>query len=209
MRTAFSPIARQSGDWRSRGRASAVPLRTCRLDSTLFLLGTGAAKADYEAGCQPDVVLVGAEERCAVVVGIENADGKVRSQIKVDATAGFHRKSQVCVGQAAWAADGIVDVRAANQEFSERAGAPLIAFAVEYARAEVVSVESDIHAVVRRDVVAGVRDDLQPRLGVPREGADDAFGVRGGAAIIQARVGEAAKQFGHGRPWRHGNGALR
>src|SRR5260221_11551726 len=65
MRTAFSPIARQSGDWRSRGRASAVPLRTCRLDSTLFLLGTGAAKADYEAGCQPDIVLVSAEERCA------------------------------------------------------------------------------------------------------------------------------------------------
>jgi hypothetical protein len=112
-----------------RPRPGAV--RNLPVDSRLFLLGASAAKADYEAGCQPDVVLVSAEERCAVVVGVKNADDKVRSQVKVDATAGLHRKSQVCVGQSTWAAKGIVDVRAANQEFSERAGAPLIAFAVE------------------------------------------------------------------------------
>jgi len=33
----------------------------------VFLLRAGAAEADYEAGCQPDVVLVSAEAAVGVV----------------------------------------------------------------------------------------------------------------------------------------------
>lgn len=59
------------------------------------LFRSRAAQADYEAGGEPNVVLVGAEERSAVVIGVENTHGKMRSEIKVHAAAHFHRKTEI------------------------------------------------------------------------------------------------------------------
>jgi len=39
----------------SNNRATMLAATNLSLDSP-FLLGTSAAKADYEAGCQPDIV---------------------------------------------------------------------------------------------------------------------------------------------------------
>src|SRR3979411_461959 len=133
------------------------------------LFRAGAAEADYEAGREPNVILVCAEKGCAVVVGVEDAHSGVRVRIKVHAPASLHRETQIRILQAAGAAQCVIDVRAADKNFGERAGAPLVTFAMEYARAVMVAIQSDIHAVVRRDVVAGVSDNLQPRFGVPSE----------------------------------------
>src|SRR5690349_1407305 len=126
------------------------------------LFGTGAAETDDESSGQPNVVLVSAEKRGAIVIGVKNADGEVRPKIEIHATAGFKRKSKIGEGKPARTCGCIVHVRAPDQKFGERTGAPLVAFAMEHASAVMVSVQRDIHAVVGRNVIAGVGYDLQP-----------------------------------------------
>src|SRR5882757_6389174 len=102
-----------------------------------------ATAADNEAGCEPNVVLVRAKERMAVVVGVKNAHGKMGSEIEVHTAAHFHRETQISELRAAGSTYRVVHMRAAHQRLRERTGAPGIALAVKYARAIVVSIRSE------------------------------------------------------------------
>src|SRR5712672_386412 len=134
--------------------------RELRVKKEWGLFRPRATEADNEAGGEPNVVLVRAKERSAVVVGVKNAHGKMGSEIEVHTAAHFHRETQISELQAAGSTYRVVHMRAAHQHLRKWTGAPGIALAVKYARAIVVSIEGDIHSVVGAHVVAGVSHEL-------------------------------------------------
>ena len=126
-------------------------------------LGAASEEADDDAGGDPIVVLmkIRAAERGAVVVGIEQTDVNVPEWVDIQPSANF-------IVSAA-PADLSVRARSPNQGFRKWSQTPSIAPTVEVANSEMISVEDILGAADGYGVVAGVRDDLQPRFYVPAE----------------------------------------
>src|SRR6266850_558356 len=167
------------------------------------LLGAASEETDDDAGGDPIVVLmkIRAAERGPVVVRIEQTDVNVPGWVDIQPAADFEREA--VLGSIVNAAPANLGVRARSpdQGFRKRSQAPSIAPTVEVASPEVISIEDILGAADGYGVVAGVRDDLQPRFYVPAERAHCSVYVGpSSTTAVQASKGVTAKEFQQRRP---------
>src|SRR5229473_3840739 len=133
------------------------------------LLGFPSEEPNHNSGGCPIVVLmnISAEGR-PVVVHIEQADLEVSRWLEIQSAAHLIRntvdRSRVTGGTA----DRNVRAGSSNKAFNKRGYPPSISHtAEEEAGPVMISPEHCLGPTNRYDVVAGVRDDLQPRFYIP------------------------------------------
>ena len=182
------------------GRSGAAPYKYVMARG--LLLGAASEEAEDDAGGDPIVVLmsIGAE-RGPVVIDIEQSDVDVPGWVDVQPAADLKRETALRSVVSAAPAEGGVCARSSDEGFGKRSKAPSISPTMEVARPVMISVENILGAADGYSVVAGVRDDLQPRFYVPTKRPHCAVYVGpSSASTVQACKRVAAKEFQQGRP---------
>ena len=143
----------------------AEPLRFIASLALTPLLGSPSEESQDDSCGDPIVVLmkIGAE-RGPVVVDIEQSDVHVSGRMDVYSAARFKRKTVLRSLVTAGPADCGVCARSPDQGFNKRGCGPSISPAAEEAGPVVISIEDILGASDRYDVVATIRDELQPRF---------------------------------------------
>src|SRR6267143_5867071 len=195
------------------GRSGAAPLqgpgrkeretrRYTRLGLPGRLLGAASEETEDDAGGDPIVVLMSIRaERRAVEIRIEQTDVNVPRWVDIQPAADFEREAVFGSIVSAAPTDLGVRARSPDQGFGKWSQAPAVMPAVEVAGPIVIAIEHILSATDGYGVVAGVRDDLQPRFYVPTERPHCAVHVGpSSASTVQTSKGVAAKEFQQRRP---------
>lgn len=166
------------------------------MGSLPLLGGAAAEEAQHYARGGPIIVLggVGAEGG-AVVVDVDDADFPVALDADIDAASCFVGNAVCGSGVPASAADLGIQARSADQNFAEGSEVPTAYPVIEEAAAKMISVQSVLDAADGDEVVAGIADDLEPRLQVVAEGAHSAIKVGRGSGAGEAGKGVAGIEF--------------
>jgi hypothetical protein len=156
----------------------------------------GSPKQPNHNPCgHPIVVLVDIDpERSPVVIEINQAHLKVSRRLEIQSPAHFHRKTVLRSRVTARSADGGVRARTSDKGFRKRRQTPSISSASEHPRSVMISINDILGVPDGYHAVAGVGNQLQPRLYVPAKRPHYAVqvGPRSTAAV-QSRKAVAAK----------------
>src|SRR5882672_1725204 len=187
-------MAKFPGQARDAKSAKLAAARGCARGR---LLGAASEQTDDDAGGDPIVVLTSVRaERSAVIIGVEQTNVNVPGWVNIQPAADFERETILRSIVNAAPADLSVRARSPDQGFRKWSQAPAVMPAVEVAGPKVIAIEHILSAAEGYGVVAGVRDDLQPRFYIPAERAHCAVYVGpSSTTAVQASKGVTAKEF--------------
>src|SRR5690348_7108551 len=167
------------------------------------LFRAGAEEAQDDAGGGPVIVLGGriasSAKGSAVVVHVDQAHFPVRREVEVEAASRLVGNAVDGSFESTWAADGGVEVRAADERFHKGSDAATAhaeaATAIEVPGAEMVAVEDRLGSAGGGEVVGAVADDLKPGPQVPAERAHAAAEVGGSSGAGETSKGVTGIEF--------------
>src|SRR5882762_3611596 len=134
-----------------------------------FLLRS-AEQPQHNPGGRPIIILVKiSPERSPVIVHIEQTYLNFSGQLHVQTAANLIRENVLRCRVAASPGDGDVGARSPNQAFHKWSQSPAVWYPAENSRSPMISVHHALNAANGHEVVAAVRNDLQPRFQVPAE----------------------------------------
>ena len=137
-----------------------------RLALTLrALLGTASEEAEYDPGRSRIVVLMQVNaEGGPVIVDIEQTYLEVPVWVDIYSAAHFIRQTVVRGCVTTGPGDGGIRAGSPDQSFHKGGRAPSISCVAEETRSPMISIEHSLGATDGYYVVAGVRNNLKPRL---------------------------------------------